>query len=185
MPTLDSSVATALVVLGASAITGLFTILGVLISNRSSREQLIKKLSHEEQLAKEDVLRMRLEELYQLIDQWAGSFVIHHATYRRVMEGRLTYNQALDLTVTSKRNVDAARMFTLAELYFPECHERLEMIKSIRDEASQIQTEFMEEYRLSGSPSESHVRDITAVLNRFNIAVDLYKEQLSEYARTL
>lgn len=185
MPSPDSSVVIPLVALGAAAITGLFTVLGVSISTRSSSEQLLTKLSHEEQVAREEALRTRLEELYQLIDQWASSFAGHHVTFRRVMEGVLTYNQALDLTISSERNVDAARMLTLAELYFPECHAQLEEIKSIREDASQIQAEFKEQYRHSGTPSEIHARRITEVLMRFNATVELYKKQLSEYVRAV
>lgn len=88
-------------------VTGVFTLLGVWFANRSSIKQLTVKLQHESERGGRESLRTRLEELYSLVGRWAGEAVIHHVTYRKVMEGELTYNQALDLTLKNKSSVDA------------------------------------------------------------------------------
>lgn len=169
--------------IGVAIVTGGFTILGVYLASRTSNSQLNIKLSHEDKKEQTKVLRERLEELYQLVEKWAGTFITHHVTYRKVMEGTLTYNQALDLTIDRKKDINAARMFTLAELYFPDCHEKFEEIKSLREVASDIQFDFRELYRNTGESSEQHAKGITEALELFNAAVDQYKKQLSEYVR--
>lgn len=117
------------VALGAAAITGISTVVGVIIANRSSLKQLALRLDHENEKDRSNALRNRLEELYTLIEKWAGAIVIHHTTYRRVMHGDLSYNQALDFTIESEHKFDTQRLFTIAELYFPESHESLEKLR--------------------------------------------------------
>jgi hypothetical protein len=127
---------------GGAVVTGIFTLLGVWFANRNSIEQLTVKLQHEWARESRESLRARLEELYSLVGRWAAEVVIHHVTYRKVMDGELTYNQALDLTLKNKSSVDANRMFTLAELYFPSAHGALQELKELRDDAAAIQSSF-------------------------------------------
>ncbi len=168
----------------AAAVTALSTLAGIRIANSSAERQLAQRLQHQDEKDQKEALRSRLEELYQLIDQWAGAMVSNYVNYRSVMDGRLTYNQTLDITISSKIEVNAARMFTLAELYFPKCHENLETIKSCRENLGRIEGTYREMYREHG-PIEgtNSSKELTSELGRFNDAVDLYKKALAEHAR--
>lgn len=168
---------------GGSLVTGIFTLLGVWLANRSSLKQLTVKLAHETDREHNEAIRSRLEELYSSIEGWAGHLVVHHITYRKVMEGDLTYNQALDVTLKNEKTLDAKRMFTLADLYFPTAHKALQELKELRDQAAAIQSSFKEAYRQSGATSEQHAKAITEVLERFNVAVTKYKAALAAYAQ--
>lgn len=168
---------------GGSVVTGIFTLLGVWFANRSSLRQLTVKLEHEVERERREALRTRLEELYSLVGRWAGEAVIHHTTYRKVMDGELTYNQALDLVVQQKSSVDANRMFTLAELYFPAAHEALQQLKALRDDAASVQSSFKASYKLDGQPSKEHSRILTAVLEKLVSAIDDYQRKLSAHAK--
>jgi hypothetical protein len=172
------------VVVGASAVTALSTVAGIRLANQASERQLKLRLQHQDDKDQKEALRNRLEELYQLVDIWAGKFVIHHTTYRKVMHGELTYNQALDLAI-DREQFDVARLFTLAELYFPESHKILEDIKNIRDELSRIQDEYKEQYRDIGPSSDGakYSKVLTLRLMDFNKAIDSYKSSLANYAR--
>lgn len=99
------------------------------------------------------------------------------------MEGDLTYNQALDITLKNANSLDAKRMFTLAELYFPSAHEALQELKELRDQAASIQSSFKEAYKQGGATSSQHATAITKVLERFNSAVTNYKAALAAYAQ--
>ena len=168
---------------GGAVVTGIFTLLGVWLANRSSLKQLTVKLHHESDRESREALRARLEELYSLVGRWAGQVVVHHATYRKVMDGERSYNDALDITINNKSLVDANRMFTLAELYFPSAHGALQEIKALRDEASSIQAEFKHLHKLDGQPSPEHSRALSPVLERFNVAIDKYLAELSAHAK--
>lgn len=168
----------------AAAVTALSTVAGVRLANQAAERQLKLRLQHQDDKDQKEALRNRLEELYQLVDTWAGKVVFHHTTYRQVMNGQLTYNQALDITINSE-SFDSARLFTLAELYFPDSHEVLETIKKFRDELSGIQLEYKEQYREAGpeAQGETYSRLVTKKLMEFNQAIDLYKSSLASYAR--
>jgi len=167
---------------GGSVVTGLFTLLGVWLANKSSLKQLTVKLQHESEKERNDALRTRLEELYCLVDHWAKEMVTHHITYRKVMDGDLTYNQALDLTISNKSTLDSTRLFMLAELYFPSAQKALEELKELRDKASSVQDNFKQCYKLNGQPSAEHAKALTALLQRFNDAIDKYQAELAAYA---
>ena len=168
---------------GGSVVTGVFTLLGVWFANRSSLKQLTVKLDNESERETRESLRGRLEELYSLVGRWAGEVVIHHVTYRKVMENELTYNQALDITLKGEQSVDANRMFTLAELYFPSAHLALQELKTLRDEAASIQSSFKQSYKQDGAPSREHAKALTLVLEKFNAAIAKYQVQLSAHAK--
>lgn len=169
---------------GAAAVTALSTVAGVRLANQAAERQLKLRLQHQDDKDQKEALRSRLEELYQLIDIWAAKSVIHHTTYRRVMDGQLTYNQALDITIKSE-SFDSARLFTLAELYFPDSHEMLDKIKRYRDELSDIQHVYKEQYREIGpnAEGEKYSALLTKKLMEFNEAIDQYKASLAKYAR--
>mgnify|MGYP000268210992 CR=1 FL=1 len=168
----------------AAAVTSLATIAGVRLANNSAERQLQMRLGHQDLKDQKEALRQRLEELYQLVDSWAGKVVIHHTTYRSVMAGRLTYNQALNITIESE-GFEAARLFTLADLYFPRSHEILERIKALIDQMSGLQTAYKEEYRDVGPAAngDDYAQPLTKLLLEFNAAIDAYKSSLATYAR--
>ncbi len=167
----------------AAAVTALSTLAGIRLANRAAERQLQMRLDHDDQKLQKEALRARLEELYQLIHQWSGSVVGHYVLYRKVMEGQITYNQALDVTINSSPKADAARLFTLADLYFPKCHDLLSKIRAARDRAARIEGEFKELYRHSGTTSAAHADALTEALTEFDSCVDAYRLSLAEYAR--
>jgi hypothetical protein len=99
------------------------------------------------------------------------------------MDGELTYNQALDITIANKAGIDSHRLFTLAELYFPSAHGSLDDLKSVRDELARLQTDFKEQYRLNGAPSQEHSEAMTLLLQRFDRTARKYQAELTAYAR--
>ncbi len=168
---------------GGSIATGIFTLLGVWFANRSSLKQLSLKLAHESDKDRKEAIRNRLEELYSLIERWAGHAGVHHVTYRKVMEGELTYNQALDFTIKNGAPVDAHRMFMLADLYFSSAHDALQELKDLRDQAAAIQSSFKEAYKQGETTSRDHAAALTEILERFDAAVKKYKSALAAYAK--
>lgn len=169
---------------GAAAVTALSTVAGVRLANQAAERQLKLRLQHQDEKDQKEALRSRLEELYQLMDIWADKFVIHHTIYRRVMDGQLTYNQALDIS-TNSESFNFSRLFTLAELYFPDSHELLEKIKIYRDNLSYIQDVYKKQYLEMGpeADGEKYSALLTKKLMEFNEAIDQYKASLADYAR--
>lgn len=170
---------------GGALLTGLFTLLGVWLANRSSLKQLTVKLQHESDREAREALRARLEELYSLVALWSYDAAAHYLPYLRVMDGELTYNEALDIELGRKAGVDASRMFTLAELYFPSAHGALEKMKTYRDKAASLHSDFKAAHKLNGEPSPRHARALREVLDQFVQAIEQYKRELSVHAKTV
>ena len=169
------------IVIVASAVTGIFTLLGVLLANKSSQKQLAMKLDNENDRQKKMIRMDRLEELYTSVEKWAGAMVIHHTALRKVMDGQLTYNQVLDLQIERNHDFDAQRMFMLAELYFSKCHSELKEIKKNQEQAEALQSDFKEFYNQSGSTSRKHSDMLTDILTNFNYSINNYKNALAKY----
>lgn len=170
---------------GSALLTGLFAVVGVWISNRSSLKQLEVRLQHEADRDAREALRQRLEELYALVGRWSNELVTHYLPYLKVMDGELTYNQALDITLQRGVPVDSIRMFTLAELYFPSALGALSALVSSRDRAAEIHAAFKEQYKTNGEPSAAAADALRSVLKQFNAAVEAYKAELAVYARSV
>jgi hypothetical protein len=170
---------------GGSLLTGVFTLLGVWLANRSSYKQLTEKLRHESARETREILRQRLEELYTLIGQWSNELSTHYLPYLKVMDGELSYNDALDITLRGNSRVDANRMFTLAELYFPGAHDALEVLISCRDKAASLHSDFKEQYRIAGEPSQKHAKLLRRLLGEFDRAVEHYRRELAAYAKNV
>lgn len=171
-----------LLTLGGSLLTGVFALLGVWLANRSSLRQLALKLDHEKERENKETIRIRMEELYALFDGWAGYFVAHHITYRRVMDGLITYNDAMDISLKSKPAKDVRRMLALADIYFPNARAAFNEVMNLRDQANEVQSEFREKYRINGDISKQHSIAITEILKKFDVAVNEYKSELLAYA---
>lgn len=170
---------------GSAVLTGLFAVLGVWISNRSSLKQLVVRLEHEADRDAREAVRQRLEELYALVGLWSNELVTHYLPYLKVMDGELTYNQALEITIRREIPVDSVRMFTLAELYFPSAQGALGILVCTRDKAARIHDEFKENYKADGRPSAAAASVLRSVLQEFNSAVDAYKAELATYAKNV
>jgi hypothetical protein len=170
---------------GGALLTGLFAVLGVWISNRSSLKQLTVRLQHEADRDARQALRQRLEELYSLVGSWSNELVTHYMPYLRVMDGVLTYNQALDITIKRGVQVDSVRMFTLAELYFPSTQGALGALMLTRDKAARIHDEFKENHKVDGLPNASAASALRSVLREFSATVDDYKAELATYAKNV
>lgn len=170
---------------GGSFLTGIFTLLGVWLANRSSFRQLIAKLQHETNRETREALRHRLEELYSLVGLWGNEMSMHYLPYLRVMDGHLTYNEALDITLNHKSSVDANRMFTLAKLYSPSSHGALDKMISCRDKAATVHAEFKKLYRTNGEPSKGHAKLLQNVLLEFDEAIEQYRAELGTYAKNV
>lgn len=171
--------------LGGSVLTGVFTLLGVWFANRSSLKQLTLKLGHEADRENKEAIRIRIEELYALFEGWAAHFVTHHVIYRRVMDGILEYNDAMDIDLKRKPVHDVRRLFALADIYFPNARAAFEEVMDLRDQANEVQHEFREKYRVDGAISQRHSIAITEILKKFNVAADKYKSELLAYAQEI
>jgi hypothetical protein len=168
----------------ASLLTAISTLIGVHITSRNNERQLTIRLDYETEQRNQEFRNSRLEELYALSQKWSGTVIAHFALYRKVMDGERDYNQALDVTIESKSNFDASRLFMIADLYFPESHILLEHLKSSWDRCAEIEADYREIYKQKGpsAPGMKFSEVLTEAMHQFNTCSDAYQSKLREIA---
>lgn len=77
----------------------IISIFGIWLTNRSNSNQLRMQLLHEKESHENAIKRERLEELYVLVGHWLIGLSGHYISLSMVMQGKLNYNQHLDLMI--------------------------------------------------------------------------------------
>jgi uncharacterized membrane-anchored protein YhcB (DUF1043 family) len=83
-------------------IGSLISIMGTWLTNNASLNQLQTQLKYERDSKKQDLHRERLEELYTLVSSWLNAMASHYLSLSRVMQGKISYNDHLDLFIKSQ-----------------------------------------------------------------------------------
>lgn len=81
-------------------------LLGVWSINHSSIQRLVIQLQHERDLKEHENRRLRHEELYVESRKYLDAMISHFLSYRMVIKGELTFNQALDMTIQQGQSRD-------------------------------------------------------------------------------
>lgn len=107
----------------------------------------------------------RDEELYLLSEAYFNALTSHYLPYLRVMQGELTYNQALDLTIAQLGGEhDFQRLEMLVQLYFPALTEALECVFVARDRANAILSAHKAKYKQGDPDGYEYVRPLQKAL---------------------
>ena len=170
---------------GGAVVTGFFTVLSASLASKASTKQLSLKLRHDNERDRLEARRNRLEELYSLVTRWSKEVVNFYVPFMSVMNGQLTYNEALDISSSNRISLDSDRLFTLAELYFDSGHDKLADIRRRADEVARINSDFKQLYKSGVTESSDYLRNITDALARFDNAINAYKSVLRGYASDL
>jgi hypothetical protein len=174
------------VLLGA-AIGGMLALVGVFVSNRSSETRLKFQTEHDSRQKKRDLLLERGEELYVLTDKWLNYLFGHSLNILSVMQGKLTYNQCLDLEIEAGKNISMnfARIQLLIDIYFPSSRKAYDTILEERDKINTIEASHKRAYKKGDIDGISFLRDYLEIQNSLEKAGAVFKNQLIECIRTI
>ena len=156
----------------AVVITASATLLAVHVTNRGNTSRLLFQLRHERDARRDVLHREKLEELYLLAVKYSELLAIGFLPYVRVMEGKLNYNQALDLEIARDREStpDFDRLQMLVDIYFPELCEPLKELLDARDESNGILAAHKAEYKQGHCDGREFVEPMFAALERVDDA---------------
>jgi len=145
---LQSVPSQAWIAFAAAILSSVMTLLGVWLSNRATNQRLKLQFEHEQITKHADLVRNRLEELYVESKKYLNHLFSHYLPYREVMNGALTFNQALDLTIRNGENVnfDPNRVTLLIHMYFPEVQPAFDEIMTVREKLNEIIRGYKEQY---------------------------------------
>ena len=170
----DSSLA-----LLAAILSGGFTLLGAWVGAYSGRKQAEITIERQAEIQNRKDHLARLEELYAIVERWAGAAAIHYTTVRRVMRGEMTYDQANHAIAKIGSRVDGGRMTALADLYFPDARPAYNALISARDRVADIVGEYKSEYKQVGPSARSRSQELTSALTELDRRAEDYKKALA------
>jgi len=125
----------------AGAIIGaLLAMLGVFISNRINKENVLFQVRSENINAFERVRTERLEELYILLSHVKGVMATRAILMLAVLAGKLTYEIYLDQVVNgeNKQNVDFHRTEMIVMMYWDELKDNYFGIRTANNELNDV-----------------------------------------------
>jgi hypothetical protein len=116
---------------------GGIALLAVYLTNRFDSEKRRRQM-----------LLDRGEELYALNVKWLNGFFAYYLRRSSVMQGKLTYNQALDLEIAdlSKNTHDFSRIEMLIDVYFPSTRSAYDRLAAGRDALNEIASQHKRAY---------------------------------------
>jgi len=148
----------------SAALGGFVALVSVFFTNRGNTARLKIQLDSEERKRKQDLLRGRGEELYELIDKWSTALFSYYMALPLVLQGTLSYNELLDFQIKqSEKGVDGnfARIEMLIDVYFPEVRSAYDDLIKGRDKINAIVLEHKR-------ASQAGMVDSTVLAEQFN-----------------
>lgn len=124
----------------AAALGGGIALLGSFLTNRSNVARLKMEHSHQAHHRKSELLRERGEELYELTDKWLKLFAGYYLGRAAVMQGKLTFNQCLDLEIKAgkERTDNFGRIEMLIDVYFLVVRGQYDVLIGAREELNKV-----------------------------------------------
>jgi hypothetical protein len=163
-----------------AVITATVTLLAVFLTNRGNTNRLLLQLEHERNTKRAALHREKLEELYVLAVKYIKLLGSHCLPYVRVMEGKLDYNQALDLTIESgnKETPDFDRLQMLIDVYFPKLCESFKQILDVRRKMNEIMALHKAEYEQGCLDGRKFIKPMLATLDLLDKAGERFKNEI-------
>ncbi|WP_304546107.1 hypothetical protein [Sulfurimonas microaerophilic] len=157
-----------------------FTLLGTWYTNKAHDKRFKSQFEYDDKIRQEILIREKLEELYIVSNKYFNTLISHQLPYRMVMEGELTFNQALDLIIEwgEKKDYEPQRLTMLINMYFPELKKQYDEILKIRNSLNDIKNAYKEQYK-SGDI------DGTKWLELFQPKLELLAEKTTEFEEKL
>jgi hypothetical protein len=119
-------------------------------TNRASFRRSREQYAADRIQAKNADRRAKGEELFVLIQHWMNGLSSNYLTFNGVMKRRLTYNQALDITIEAGNKLslvfNPARMELLIDVYFPDCKVEYKAMTILRKNLNAVHAEFKRSY---------------------------------------
>ncbi|MBE0374751.1 hypothetical protein PFLA_a3651 [Pseudoalteromonas flavipulchra NCIMB 2033 = ATCC BAA-314] len=111
--------------------------------------------------------------------------VSYYLPYRQVMEGELTYNQALDLTLEGNYSHNPERVFLIMDMYFPELRESFTMVEKSNTKIREIQNAFKLQYKQGNPSGRNWLPMFQDALEALSSSAKNFEEHVTSIARKI
>jgi hypothetical protein len=122
--------------------------------------------------------RERGEELYQVAQGFFDALTTHYLPYLRVMAGELTYNEALDITISRGESPNFHRMEFLVQVDFPELLQEFNRILGARDSANEVMSAHKAAYKVGDTDGHRYIAPMKKALEAIERSAAAFKLRL-------
>lgn len=132
-------------------------------------------------------MRKKLEEVNLAFMGYCRQLGIYFLDHQAVMEGKITFNDALDLTINNKGDKERHHesLAMLLNIYFPHLTLHLDEIAKCREDGNDIISSFKAAYLSGATSSISHNDAICSVIMRISAAEEVLKKAIRAEAQRL
>lgn len=178
---------TLITTLASAALGGAVALVGVFLTNRGNTNRLLAQLDHDNRKKKEELLRDRGEELYELVDKWINGILGHYLSRMSVMREKISYNESLDIDAKQLqgKGINFGRIEMLIDVYFPQMRAQYDVVISRRTKANQYVAEHKFAYERGNTDGTKFLKPFTAAQVEMEAAADELKSLIVEQVRAV
>lgn len=178
---------TLITALASASVGGVVAFVGIYLTNKGNNFRLKLQIDREEMRNEKRILRDRGEELYELVDRWLNNLAGHYLSLNSVMQGKLKYNQFLDLQIEQAKNnsYNFGRIEMLIDVYFPSSKPSYNEILKHRTELNEISRLHKKDYELGLTDGTKYIQPYIQAQVNIEESGNALKQQLIELIRNI
>lgn len=162
-------------------------LVSVALSNCSNTSRLKLQFQHEANNRRFEVLRERGEELYSLTEKWLLGLAGYYLNLSGVMQGKLTYNQALDLQIAQGNSgtIEFSRIELLIDVYFPSTRAAYDALIAGRTNLNKIAAAHKRAYQQGDIDGSQFLNPFVETQKAIEKAGDSLKQEVIDAVRSI
>jgi hypothetical protein len=178
---------TLITALCSGLVGGSVALVSVYLTNQANAARLKLQIESEARQRKNELLRERGEELYELFNNWMNSFIGFYLRRNAVIQGKLTLNESfeLDVKIGKEYPVNFGRMKMLIDVYFPSVRPGYDTVEKRRQELISIEIEHGHAYDSGDTDGERFLKPFINCQKNFEKAGEDLKLQIIEVIRAI
>lgn len=156
---------------------GGIALLGVSLTNRFDTKK-----------RRQEMLRVRGEELYILNEKWLNGLTGYFLRRASVMQGKSTYNEALDLDIAEGSRPqphDFSRLEMLIDVYFPATRPAYDRVTAGRAALNKIASEHKRAYEKGDLDGQGYLKPFQQAMKDVDEAGKALKEAILSELRSI
>lgn len=137
---------------------------------------------------RQEMLRGRGEELYTLNEKWLNGLTGYFLRRASVMQGKLTYNEALDLEIAEgsrHQTHDFSRLEMLIDVYFPATRPAYDRVTAGRATLNKIASEHKRAYENGDLDGKGYLKPFQQAMKDVDDAGKALKETILSELRSI
>lgn len=172
---------TAVAAVGVAVVTATSTLIGVHLTNRAELKRKSLELETARSSEESERRRHQAEEMYLNFTKWARALTTYHVPLLKVMNGELTYSQALDLILAKDlpRDHGFDHLQMLVDLHYRDLRERFKEVLACRDALNGVIGDHKAVYKSGDTNGEVFLQMYFAAHKNFENAAGRFQDAVA------